>query len=171
MDHSHVDIVCFQAAQHVLKGSPYLADVPRGFVLAVLPDGTQMRLQHELFPPAPQRASHAAAQVRVRRVQIHTVHARFHRLRHQCLCLFFRLAHKALAPKADLAHAQPGAAQFPVFHCILPFLFAGAYACVSNSAAVSFKWRITGRCCGHARSHWPQPMHSDAFPPFCVRFP
>ena len=41
MDHSHVDIVCFQAAQHVLKGSPYLADVPRGFVLDVLPDGTQ----------------------------------------------------------------------------------------------------------------------------------
>ena len=35
---------------------------------------------------------------------------------------------------------------------------------LQNTSAHSVRHRITGICCGHALSHWPQAMQSEAAP-------
>ena len=40
----------------------------------------------------------------------------------------------------------------------------------SKWAATSFKYSMTGRCCGQTDSHWPQAMQSLALPKMVVRF-
>ena len=104
MNHADLHMIRHQPFKLVFKPFLYLQELSGPFILSVLPDRTQMRLQYKLFPPALKCPSKARSHIRVRRIQIyavdpallHPVHKRFHFL--------IRLVHKAFTTHTDLTH-------------------------------------------------------------------
>ena len=120
VDHADVDEAGVQQAEHVLKASLYLCDVPGAQVLAIFPDGAQVGLEDKLVPPALQGAAQVGPHVRIGGVQVDAVDAQLLHLIHKRQDLLIALVHQALAAHSDLADRQPGAAQCTVVHGIPP---------------------------------------------------
>ena len=68
VDHPDIDVIRTQVFQHGLKGGADLLRIPGGAVLAVFPDGAQVRLQHKRLPAALDCASHPAVYVGIGRI-------------------------------------------------------------------------------------------------------
>ena len=123
MDHADLHIVGLQPLELICEALFDLSQFPGALVLPILPDGTQMSLEHEFLPPSPQGPAQVRAKLRVRSVEVDAVDpARLHSI-HHFLDLLIGLIHKALTAHADFADQQARAAQLTIFHFTASLLF------------------------------------------------
>ena len=111
-----------------------------------------MGLDNEPIPSAFQRFAYSRPKVRVGGIEIEIIDSetfrRIEQLRGHGTVIFFH-AFTAHANHTDL---KTCVSEFTIFHIYL-----------SNVLATCFNSSRIGRCCGQTLSHFPHPIHSDAF--------
>ena len=155
MQKSEVNIVGAELLKLPRKGLFYLREIALPAVFSVrVVYRAEVELEEYLFPHSFYRASEGRVDRRSTRAKVKKVDAVFYGAADNGFYLIGSRGLYAAHPKTQRAYFLAAVRQYSVF----------LHSSFSNCAATSRKSERIGRGWGHERSHFPQPMQSDALP-------
>ena len=119
MDHTHVQIVGVQELHHLLETGLDLIQVSRAKILPVFPDGADVGLDEEFFPPALQRPAHRRTHLRIGGIEVKVVDPQFLGPVKEPGGHCVSILGEPLTAQSDDAGPEAGVAQLPVFHIVI----------------------------------------------------